>query len=1575
MATPLATRRALVPLLLACAVFAVVPLVAANRVRHKAGVEATLDGVAVQNVLFGCDGTDGKTVSDSDSVTLTTTNGAVMPVGIVCEPPVVVYDLKAAGSVPQRVMASTIPLCTLQPETDTDVVEASASRRLRIATAIRHVSEVGSVADSVFRDFDPEDWDHFTAGRRRLSDLGVERGEEIAFWRTAHQTHHFHRIANQSAPLLARLHSFDYLLHSDHALFPQFMRDSSGRVTDAARAAVELGVSPTATAADVAVDLHNRRGLFIAGVVTKLFQSLVAGLKLTLLSDVYERLNNIDVALSNQRDINAQMGGFLNESSALAQSAYDAAAANAALARDQKNASDALLLEVRANTEQIKNNTADIINARVAAGTRMLAAENRADRAAKSLIHLAGNTSASFAKMEGGTADTQQLINDLDAWANSEVKAINAVIIDLSANALQVSKDILEDIEGVHRKVQVLSRLVWQKETRVQTKNALSEMYHATAGVLVDNGWKPFLWQDTGEPGDADRTGSPPNSAEWSEGNPARRLEIDTVTSVYMERGFEDAGANEARRLMKERKYTFVCDATQVMDKLPPWAKTEDIALLVGPPGCIPLPRPGTAANPPDAADGEWLHQTNGSPKLSPITGKPLRSCVCWIEVTARQCNHGTTGVDVNPLAHPDVTAGAHLPTGDLSSDSLCIGGGSTAPTATGALDDLFASPALSGGVTAFHFDDLLVSGSDALKDWFTADVAYLQDWLSWVATQEYDCGHERFAGNEANPLSALYPRLKFFDDRSPYAIVSSARLTAKYAQGATGGPGFAVDITSTANAGQCNMANEPGKLCSPGNGRDVCDSCHQCDADAGAMRLPGNVGSLASTITNLLTQSWSSAARNLRVLEASRHGVLPNDVWMHRDEFLYDSAASTTYSCDYVTWIQTLGEPEPLQTIIPSHIAKRVTVTINPWGNNADQSDRIKGTDGLDGRGTVWADELSDPSLFNDLNFILPYRMVLAGDKNCLWNECPRPKVFLGADGVTITAVPNERYTYNVPVADISVAPAAASRIGKIGYIRDTASPADLPDGLSLNRWSAQNGGERFSPSDASASLHAYYAPLIQSPTDPSDIQCLETQSAAAGSWCNVLKNYRIYMPTADDTYGAAENLTAICEDPAKLCLIPKEWKYDWQSTLPKGIVQAGLETVCPTIDTRDLAKGFRSAYLTHSGSRSATIRLHITGCQNDVREMDLPPFVFTPVDLDSCGQVKIFTKYRDANTGAWVECGNNVTATVDETMGPTGDSQTVVYNQFYPKESVYNYITDPAPLGEFKLRVARKESQTNALLLALTEQFMSATDYHALQAAVGDVFDDQSYLDIVSSVQADVNRSTAAEAALIETEREAIRSLVERQSAFELAAAERQANTDELRQVRDEALALFLDANAAYLEQNTAFTAKTSTIEADVRAANSNIEGLIAENQRLDQELRDAANFTFSFGDLVPGGSLSDIGSTLLMIIIVIIAILICVCCICFRIKQQQNDMMYNAVGTGVGMMLGSDSNGTREDFAVGVSMTAENEGLLGPGSAPGPSRGTLADLSRRSRLAELARRVNAGAAVGSPPPTAPM
>lgn len=1238
----------------------------AAQVTFEASVPTTVNGQQTQGIVVSCSSVDGQSVVDTTTIDVTLTNGAVVPVKVDCRSPVYMFDLLPAGSVPQRVMSSTLPLCDAPVNgfTGEKIVRNPQRRRLmRILAASTHLGhgKHRNLGTSIFRDWTAKDWRDYANGDAHLvRDLGL--GPQVAAELQANTTH-LHRLyaMYDSSPAIMK-RGLDVILGTNRAMFPPFMRNPDGTIRQDWYHKVVHG---SEWVADAQTHPQQRRALFevigsIALGIAAANNNFIHEKLVPVIEDIQGQLVGVASALdANARSINATLDFATVTRNMLNDTANALESAEAAI--------EGLQVVTEINTQGIADNKDSII-----ANAELM--DQGFTQAFKEREELR-------TEMESITAEAQILAEDMTAEVNAlrafTVNTIDTVMKEIAKadkRTADVSRQLMDDVFKATKEAQALSLVVYQQSTQQQVRRQLTKFFYDINAAVTQAGWKPFLWQDTGAPSDQTRIGQEPTPEDWLPGSVHRSIELDTIQVLFVEAGEQGAGGvGTINHKLHEHTFKFVCDAAQLMDDVAPWFTYKDIASFMGPGECLPIP-PGTVGGvptpSPDASRGEWTTTVAGDPKTN-AEGQPVKGCTCWVEFTARTCTHGETTAGTNPFDRPGFDTTASIGTQGLDSPHLCVGTGASSP-----VDDTAVYAELqSAGMNTYTIADVLTSSTDPGRQWYHANQRYLRDWTSFVSLTEWGCGHERFVPFVGNPTVLGYKRTKWLADGSAYALVTSGRMSNLY-QDANGDTiPFVMKIKSFADADVCAEQNVLGNACYDQPRRANCGGCQACGASPVSLsqmpsgddqaNRPTPPTNLGQAVFKVLEKAWVGMVNGLADMEVTMFGVMPADVELTTSEFSYSPEAKTSYKCRYLTSIYTLGGTEPLQTQQLRSVHKYMSVRMDPWGNTGTSSNPdswIKTPSGAIALNNVWEQTTSDPGLFNDATVFLESNMVWAGSKDCMVNECTSPDVFLANAGARL---PTEqtRYTYNVPQGLLSTSPDTAARIGSPTYIMSPKTPEQLgPDGITLNEWVATNNGNPFDPLSASASLHHYYMPLVK---DGNNLHCENSLTAAMGPICGLLDNYVVYTPTSDE-YGDPD-ITTECNKPDVLCFRPKRFKYRQQFVVPQGTTSQSFVTACPTLDTSPTLKGIPTLYLSHATSSVVQARVVMSGteCLSATVPVAIPPAKRVAVSVQVCDDLTIVVERFNAATGEWVDCGNEETIDVKPPEEFGGDAANITYVQ----------------------------------------------------------------------------------------------------------------------------------------------------------------------------------------------------------------------------------------------------------------------------------------------------------------------
>lgn len=1236
------------------------PCVLANTVRYQAVVDGTINGEVVRNAVFKCEGSDGREVFDADSVKLTLENGAEMDINVRCKPPVYVYERTYAGSIPGRVVPMTAPVCDT-PIVPIAAIEESAppSRRrlLRMVAAGMHTARAGSFANTIFSHFTPEDWVHYEHGTRSLEELGIAGDAAIAIRVNITLVHYLHQRMEELPDVLGNFDGLGTLVGGDDFYFPPFMRDAAGNVVDVEYERVfhnfmdtggDRATNSTSTSMSIQDPNRRHRRLFFGVAMSAAALGMSAYAVGVINNQILPKLNAIDDAMEKQARANDAMRGMIKANEEFAQETFTMAQKNLDATKALGRVQDTLVKKTSANADAILENK----DALIAQGQAMDTGFADATRERQAMMDvMVAQQAESIALNQAVTGD----LRNLQDFVLSGFDQVNGVLDSAMEDRVRDLQSVRRDIQAVAMQLRQTNILMYRHRLNAKLRRNIAGLFHDMNTEAHTKGLKEFLWDgSSGDDADVVRAGVAPNLAKWTPGNPERRVDIDTISVLYSEYG-SVVGEGLVQNTIHQLDLAIVCDGEVLMNEVTPWFTWKDIAQLMGPDYCVPLPPkgvtlpPGTAAQ-PDASVGQWLTEANGDAKFNSMTGGILTPCKCWIEVRGASCTDHPRDQSQSPFEHVGLETDKVFGPGGLASaaPSVCDPGqqGATPPVAW-QYSQFSALHAI--GVNTYSALDFLPEG-DILENWMDPDLMYLSSWQSLVTLLEDVCGDEKFQSRfPGNPLDLGFRRPKYFGDGAAYALITSATLSSMYEPGPDVA-NFVLKVVSNADAGRCNTQNTVGNLCAEGTTRTSCESCQRCSASEMSVTRYNQDTTRPATLAALfyltLENAWKSVQPRLQDMEVDRYGTLPSDVSTSKEAFQNDPVTRTSFECTYASWVYTVPEYVPVHKLRPTQIAMKAEVSMTRWGNDGDELDpstyiKVPGTDeiALDAN---WYQTTSDPELENRFSFILPPDMLLPGSKDCMWNECQRPGIFFDANSnIMDTTGVNERYTYDIPQDMITASPDASGRANRVSYILSKKTPEVIAaDGFTLNEWVAENNHARFRAVDAGTSLHWYYTPLVK---NGDDVQCATAGGTHTGGWCNTLQKYRVYMPTADDYDDPG--LTSKCNSDQYLCLIPKVWKYEWQASLKKGDITQGVTTGCPTLDTSAITDAqVPTLYMFHS--QASPIRTRITidgpGCTTHVDEYDVPPNKRVGIDVEVCGAMTITAE--EWSNGEWVDCSNSV-------------------------------------------------------------------------------------------------------------------------------------------------------------------------------------------------------------------------------------------------------------------------------------------------------------------------------------------
>lgn len=1315
----------------------------------EANVATTVNGKQLQGAKIGCKALDGQPIMDVDTVSITLTNGAVMPIKVDCRPPVYMFDLLSAGSVPQRVIPITIPLCDapVNPYTGAKMAAAPEARRLaRMAAAAMHMGHGASrnLANTVFRDWSVEDWHAYASGDAHLvRDLGMSHSDAIKLEMNITMVHYMHDMY-KAAPGMAKL-GMDAFIGTDRAMYPPFMRNLEGEVTDEWAYKVRHGTGWTND-----LESHPRQRKLLVGIVMAgVALGMATANAVTIAENILPRLDNLTETLKTGAAANLANEKAINATRDFAFATRNMLNAQADALDSAEQAISGLQAMNEVTMEGVNKNAA------LAEGNAArIDEEAQKAFAARELLRqdMLAITEASQ-NLEGQVSESLQELRDFT------IDAIGVMAAELEKSdrrTADVARKMAQDVSAAVAGTQDLALLMYKDRTLQQAKRDLTSIFFKVKDKLEEAGWRPFLWEGSPTSAeDAARIGQRPNPEDWKDGSIHRRVQLDNIQILFASAGQEGAGgAGTTNHVLHEHNFNIMCDARALMNRVGPWFEAKDIAKFVGPEQCMPL-APGDSTDPnavtdsPNAALGQWTTFANGDAKHT-LGGVELQPCTCWVEFTARTCTHGETTAGTNPFDRPGFDTAAEIGTDGLDSTALCTGTGASAPIeSTTTYTELAAA-----GIRSFTISDILASPSDPGRAWYHAGQHYIQDWVSFQNVLEWDCGHERFVPFAGNPTTLGYKRTKFLADASAYAIITSSRQSGLYKNSATGKfiP-FIQKVKSFADSEMCDIQNTQGHKCAAQPPRAYCAGCQACAADPLSLSLKPEPGApepptnLAQAVYTSISAAWAGLVYNLADMESTLFGIMPADVSLTTTEFTYSPTTKTSFKCRLISSIYTLGGVEPLATQQLRSIHKYMRVRIDEFGNGDPVDDstwpKIPGT-GTNGMTTGWSEATSNPDMFNDASVFLESNMVWAGAKDCIVNECTSPDVFLASAGARI---PTEqtRYTYNVPQGLLSTSPDPAGRIGSPTYIMSKSAPNPDKPYLTLNQWTADFPGEAFEPDFASASLHHYYMPLVKV---GNRIQCAASLTAAMGPVCGLLDNYDVYAPTSDE-YGDSDVVTE-CNKPDVICYRPHRFTYGYQFVIPQGDATQSFVSACPTLDTSAITKGVPTIYLTQFTTRPIETHVFLSGpgCISKEHTVTVYPSRRLGISVEVCGQMDIVVKRFNAVTLQLVDCGNEEAVDVQPPAEFGGDAANITYVQ----PITYVQSTDDVRLREVGAKQNAVLGDLRNLVASMARELYGdgSEAFDAVKANAPNIFNETKFGGINTELH-----SQSAAAALAENER----------------------------------------------------------------------------------------------------------------------------------------------------------------------------------------------------------------------------
>lgn len=1537
------------------------------QVTFEASVPTTINGVQTQGIVVGCKSVDGQSVVDTDTISVALTSGVDMPVKVTCRSPVYMYDLLPAGSVPQRVIPIAIPLCDspINPYTGEAKVTAPTTRRLaRMIAAAMHMGHGKDrrLETTAFADWGVEEWAAYTDGSASLESLGLSGADANKLRMNITMVHYMYDMY-QAAPGAIRM-GMDALMGTDKAMFPPFMRNKDGTVMEDWMYKVHHGTEWAGGVAE-----PKKRKLLVGAIMAGVAIGMAASNTYTIDNNVLPRLSNIEDALAVQAEANMANARAFDAINAFGAATRDMLGDTASALDSAEQAISGLQSVTDLNAESIAANQRSMIQAAETTNAGFAAAY--AEREKLRTEMLAVTTAA-----EALVTDMGETVNGLRDFTISSAETLTREMAKVDKRAADAVRKLTQDVAEGMAANQELALLVYQEANMQKTKRDLTGLFYAVKSALSGAGWEPFLWKDNGNPEDAMRTGAAPNPEDWNEASIARRILLDEIQVMFVERGAQGAGgAGTTNHVLHQHTFNIVCDAKQLMSNVAPWYTYKDIQKFIGPEECIPL-APGTVGGvpttSPDPSRGEWTTIVGGDPKTT-TSGATLTPCVCWIEFTAETCTHGETTSGTNPLDRAGFNPASEIGRDGLTSTALCSGTGASAPTA----DTTGYTAMAAAGINLFDIGDLLTSPTDPGKQWYHASQKYVQDWASFEALLEWECGHERFVPFPGNPTGSAYNRVKFFGDSSAYALVTSKRMSGLYVDTTNNNAPipFVQKVKSYANSAECATQNTVGAMCYEQPSRANCAGCQACSADPislsripedGAPTPPAN---LAQAVFKVMDKAWSGLVYNLADMEVSLFGVMPADVALTTTEFTYSPVAKTSFKCRILTSVYTLGEAEPLTTQQLRSVHKYMDIRMDPWGNTGTQGDPDSWPTTTSGDpplgGNVWKQATTDPSMFNDASMFLESNMVWAGSKACVVDECTTPNVFLASAG-TLLPTEQSRYTYNVPQGLLSTSPDPAGRIGSPTYIMSPTSPNGLGlDGLTLNRWAADYPNDAFDATFASASLHHYYMPLVK---DGNGIHCAASLTAAMGPLCGLLENYLIYTPTSDE-YGDPTVKTE-CNKDSVICFRPKRWSYKQQFVVPQGTTTQSFVSACPTLDTSAILKGIPTVYLSHSTTATISARITMSGdkCVTAIVPVSVPPSKRVAVSAEVCGDMDIVVERFNAATKEWINCGNEEAVDVQPPPEFGGDAANITYVQ----PITYVQSIDNTRLIEVGKKQNKVIGDLRNLVVSMAKQvYGEGSDaLNTIKANAPGVFNFTEFSGINSQLHDDQTEAAAAENNRVATAQDNIDGLKKSSADFDAKSKELSdhvnATIEDFRKKVDKVNEQVPRIDAAYDKLNTTTHAAAA---ANLKAAEA-LDKMYEQNLKLREIggdldfLKDAVDEFGDVADLVGdvvkdglkafsslleglgdafGGGITGLIMTLMMP---------CLLAVCVAV----------ALAAGVWRCCG-------DDIKKGVSVAAENPELVGMalGAPLGP--GGMAALSMAGQVVKAAKKSSAPPAYATP------
>jgi hypothetical protein len=1416
------------------------------QVTFEASVPTTVNGVQTQGIVVGCQTVSGQSIVDTTTITVALTNGVTLPLKVDCRAPVYMYDLLPAGSVPQRVIFTVLPLCDapLSAYTEADTAGSQQSRRLlRMIAAGMHLGH-GKHRDlgaSVFRHWQVEDWAAYADGSAHLEhDLGLSAPAAAALRRNITRVRYMHNLY-QAAPGVMRM-GMDALLGTNRSLFPPFMRDADGSVKPEWAYKVNHGDD---WQADAHTHPEQRRSLQLSIWGANL-ANIVGGIN-----------SNEETGADNSKSIDGMALAMLVQANASTANARNINATRdfAALTRDMLDDTASALGEAEKSISALQA-LGDLNNQGVAGNLRLLEdaakdRQNMSDTAYEGRKDLRTEMLFITDAAKVLAQEMQNTTNDLRTFTINVATTLAQQLEASDKRAADVTRQLMQAISDGEATTETLALHMYKQQTQQQAKRDLTGLFWRVEAQLAAAQWKPFLWQDTGADEDAARMGQRPSAEQWADGSIGRRVQLDEFQVLFLSAGAEGAsGPAFVNHVLHEHTFNIVCDAKALMNNVAPWYTSEDIRKFVGPRGCLPLASGTVGGVPTTSPDGD--------PKTT-ASGAELVPCVCWIEFKARSCVHNETLRTVNPLDTAGLSPSVDIGLRGLDADALCTG-------AHAASVDTGGYVAMQeNGIALYTATDLLTTPSDGGLAWYntggTAEAPaypqkYIQDWSSFMNLLEWGCGAERFGPFSGNPLATGYERVKFFGDfvySNTYALLTSSRMSSLYTSAATNASvAFVQKIASYANTAECAAQNTAGEPCFAVPGRRRCPGCQACAADAVSLaRVPEDGDpavptTLAQAVLTAISKAWVGLVYNLADMDVSLYGVMPADVALSTNEFSYSPATKTSFKCRLLSSVYTLGEPEPLSTQQLRSVHKYMSVRMDPWGNNGgsptlEAENTVLLSNGLPALPGVWEQETSDPSMFNDATVFLESNMVWAGSKKCMVGLCPSPHVFLASSNALLP-VTETRYTYNVPQGLLSTSPDPAGRIGSPTYIKSSKTPAELGiDGLTLNQWVADHPGDSFDAAFASASLHHYYMPL-EADEDGDNIRCAAAMTAAMGPVCGLLDNYVIYTPESSDEYGDPA-VASECNKDTVLCFRPKRFSYKQQFVVPQGTTTQSFVSACPTVNAASILNGIPVVFLSHPTTSviQARITMDGPGCLRSVLTVSVPPGKNVAVSTEVCGAMTISLERLNAATGGYESCGTDEDVDVKPPPQFGGDAANVTFVQ----PITYVQSTDDTRLidvGEQQNKVLG--DMRNLLASMATHVYGADSDaMHTLLASAPTVFNLTAFGEINRHLHASARAAADAENARVAAAADQLKGIQADSTTFSTQSHKLRSDVnvsiDALRSAVDKVQGDMPRLNAAYDTLNStatvAITANLKAAAASTKAANNALK-LTAHDTKID-------------------------------------------------------------------------------------------------------------------------------------------